>query len=166
MIFLYYYYPVRLNNSCKEEKMTLVNWKPMRDFDSMFDRMTRLLYNGYRQEMEDKDQYMADWSPVTDIYETKEDYVFKVEVPGMNKDDIKIEVKDDSLWISGERKEDMEVKKDDYHRVESRIGKFSRSFRLPSGIDQDKIKASMKNGILELQVPKPETKKPKSISIG
>ena len=146
--------------------MTLVSWKPMRDFDSMFDRMTRLLYSGYRQEMEDKDQYMSDWSPVTDIYETKDEYVFKVEVPGMNKEDVKVEVKDDNLWISGERKEEKEIKKDDYHRVESRIGKFSRSFRLPNGIDQEKIKASMNNGILELKVPKPETKKPKNISIG
>lgn len=146
--------------------MTLVSWKPMRDFDSMFDRMTRLLYSGYRQEMEDKDQYMSDWSPVTDIYETKDEYVFKVEVPGMNKEDVKVEVKDDNLWISGERKENKEIKQDDYHRVESRIGKFSRSFRLPNGIDQEKIKASMNNGILELKVPKPETKKPKNISIG
>lgn len=146
--------------------MTLVSWKPMRDFDSMFDRMTRLLYSGYRQEMEDKDQYMSDWSPVTDIYETKDEYVFKVEVPGMNKEDVKVEVKDDNLWISGERKENKEIKQDDYHRVESRIGKFSRSFRLPNGIDQEKIEASMNNGILELKVPKPETKKPKAISIG
>jgi len=146
--------------------MTLVNWKPTRDFDSMFDRMTRLLYSGYRQEMDDQDRNMSDWSPVTDIYETKDEYVFKVEVPGMKKEDVKVEVKDDNLWISGERREEKEIKKDDYHRVESRIGKFSRSFRLPSGIDQEKIKASMENGILELKVPKPETKKPKAISIG
>jgi len=145
--------------------MTLVTWRPMREFDSMFDRMNRMFGSQFHGANNEQEYAAGEWCPLTDIYETEEEYIFKVELPGMDKKDINIEVKDDVLWIRGERREDMDANKDNYHRIESRSGKFSRSFRLPRGIDQEKIKASMKNGILELKVAKPEEKKPKAISI-
>ncbi len=137
----------------------------MREFDTMFDRMNRMFGSQFHGGSNEQEYSAGEWCPLTDIYETEEEYIFKVEVPGMEKKDITIEVKDDTLWIRGERREDMEARKDNYHRTEIRTGKFARSFRLPRGIDQEKIKAAMNNGILELKVAKPEEKKPKAISI-
>ena len=145
--------------------MTLVTWRPMREFDSMFDRMNRMFGSQLHGDKNEQEYSAGEWRPLTDIYETEEEYIFKVEVPGLDKKDVTIEVKDDTLWIRGERREDVDAKKDNYHRIETRAGKFSRSFRLPRGINQEKIKATMKNGILELKVAKPEEKKPKAISI-
>jgi HSP20 family protein len=137
----------------------------MREFDSMFDRMNRMFGSQFHGDKNEQEYSAGEWCPLTDIYETEEEYIFKVEVPGLEKKDVNIEVKDDTLWIRGERREDVDAKKDNYHRIETRAGKFSRSFRLPRGINQEKIKATMKNGILELKVAKPEEKKPKAISI-
>ena len=145
--------------------MTLVTWRPMREFDSMVDRMNRMFGSQFHGDRNEQEYSAGEWCPLTDIYETEEEYIFKVEVPGLDKKDVNIEVKDDTLWIRGERREDVDAKKDNYHRIETRTGKFSRSFRLPRGINQEKIKATMKNGILELKVAKPEEKKPKAISI-
>ena len=106
-----------------------------------------------------------DWNPTTDIYETKDSYVFKIEVPGMKKDDIEIDFKENVLTISGEKKENEEVKKENYHRIESFSGSFSRSFTIPNNTDPKKIEASMREGILELKIGKAEEVKSKKIPI-
>lgn len=111
------------------------------------------------------DMSMTSWSPATDIYETKDEFVFKLEVPGMTKDDIQIEFNNETLMIKGERKEEKEVKEDDYHRIERRCGTFTRSFNLPKNIDEKKIDASIKDGVLELRLPKKEEAKIKAIPI-
>lgn len=151
--------------------MNLVTWKPMRPFGgltSMHNRINRLFEDaflrGYDADREDTDA-LTTWHPTTDIYETKDDYVFKIELPGLSKDDIKVEIKDNTLSIKGERKEEKEVKEEDYHRVERCSGTFFRSFSLPQNVDSKKTNATMKNGILELRVAKAEEAKPKSIPI-
>ena len=145
--------------------MNLVSWKPMRHFGDWFSRdkqISRLFDEAFGDTGEET---MPTWYPAADIYETKDDYVFKLEVPGLNKDDIKIELKDHTLSIKGEKKEEKEVKKDDYHRIESYSGTFSRSFALPKDIDAAKVNASLKDGVLELRVAKAEEQKPKAIPI-
>ena len=142
--------------------MNLVSWKPMRPFGDWFSRnrqISRLFDEAYGDT---DNETLPTWYPAADIYETKDDYVFKLEVPGLNKDDINIELKDNTLSIKGEKKE---VKKDDYHRIESYSGTFSRSFVLPRDIDAKKVKASMNDGVLELRVAKAEEQKPKAIPI-
>ncbi len=141
-------------------------WKPFGNLMSMHNNMSRLFNNAwYDEEEKDTDTQEATWYPITDVYETGDGYVFKMDVPGIQKEDISIEFKDGSLIVKGERKTDTEVKQEDYHRVESYNGSFYRSFRLPETIDPQKIEASMKNGILRLTIAKAEEKKPKQITI-
>jgi HSP20 family protein len=144
--------------------MTLMRWKPFGDLVSMQGRINRLFDDAFSGLGKDQENF-ADWYPATDIYETKDDYVFKLEVPGLAKDDVNVELNNNTLTIKGEKKENKEVKKDDYHRVESFNGSFTRSYTLPRNVDAKKIKANMKDGILELHIPKAEEAKPKSISI-
>ncbi|TXG61830.1 hypothetical protein EZV62_013193 [Acer yangbiense] len=96
-----------------------------------------------------------------DWKETPEAHVFKADLPGMKKEEVKVEVEDDRvLLISGERNVEKEDKNDTWHRVERSSGKFSRRFRLPENVKMDQIKALMENGVLTVTVPKQEAKKP------
>lgn len=110
-------------------------------------------------------QSAVSWYPPTDIYKTEDDYVFNVELPGLNKKDVTIEFENDTLSVKGERKKETEGEKDGYHWTERTNGKFYRAFRLPKNVDGKKINAEMKNGILQVRVPQPEQIKPRSISI-
>jgi len=154
----------KLRNFNRRCKMTLARWKPFGDLVSMHDRINRLFEDAFKGFDQSTDS-LASWYPSADIYETKDEYAFKLEVPGLSKDDVKIELNDNTLSISGEKKESNEVKKENFHRIESYSGKFSRSFSLPRNIDTKKINANMKNGVLELRIPKAEEQKTKAIPI-
>ncbi|XP_028798376.1 17.3 kDa class I heat shock protein-like [Neltuma alba] len=96
-----------------------------------------------------------------DWRETPEAHVFKADLPGLKKDEVKVEVEDDRvLQISGERNVEKEDKNDTWHRVERSSGRFMRRFRLPENVKMDQVKASMENGVLTVTVPKAEVKKP------
>ncbi len=143
--------------------MTLVRWKPFRDFLGMHDRVNRMFEDEYFGS--GSEDSVATWSPVTDIYEDADKYLIKMEVPGLSEKDVDIEVNGDVLTVQGEKKHGNEVKKENYHRIESYSGKFSRSFSIPKAVDSEKINAEMKNGILVIPIPKAEEKKAKSIPI-
>ncbi|UCH98529.1 MAG: Hsp20/alpha crystallin family protein [Candidatus Aminicenantes bacterium] len=143
--------------------MMILRWSPIKRVSCFNPFYTAPLSKDVK---EDKDNGSdISWLPAADIYDTKDDYVLKVEIPGLSKKDVKIEVENDTLSVSGERKEEKDIKEDDYRWSERRSGKFHRAFRLPKNTDAKKINASMKDGILELKVPKPEVKKPKNIPI-
>jgi len=146
--------------------MSIVRFhKPCGSMFDMYDRINKL----YEEDLmgQDKETQLSSrcWNPAADIYETKDDFVFKVELPGISKEDIKVELTGDNLSIKGERKEEKEVKKEEYHRVERYCGSFTRSFRLPKNADGQNMKAAMKEGILELRIPKMEEAKTKAIPI-
>ena len=145
--------------------MTLVRWKPYRDFYNIQERFNRLLQSDFFKDADSDDISTSAWSPATDIYETEKEYVFKLEVPGLSRDNIQIEFKQDTLIVKGERNEETEVKKEDYHRIERCCGSFTRSFHIPQNIDDKKIEATMKEGILELRIPKKEEAQTKAIPI-
>ncbi len=105
------------------------------------------------------------WMPSVDISDDKDNYYLTAELPGVDKNNIKITVKDNTLTISGERKEEKEEKDKNFYRREISYGNFIRSFELPDSIDQNKIKANYKDGILKLTIPKKEEAKPKEIEI-
>ena len=142
--------------------MMTLKWSPINKVD-FFHPFVNSCCQESQQEKDNS--AMVSWFPTTDIYDTAEDYVLKMEIPGLAKQDVKIEVENDTLSVSGERKEEKEVKEDDYHWSERRSGKFHRAFRLPRQINAQKINASMKDGILELRIPKPEERKPQNIPI-
>ena len=105
------------------------------------------------------------WAVALDVVEEKEQYVLKADLPGINKEDIKVTVENGILTITGERKSETEQKDKQYHRVEREFGRFTRSLNLGAHVDTSKIKANYKDGVLELVVPKSEETKPKTIDI-
>jgi len=137
----------------------------MSDLTTLHDRINRLFENSYFGNSERESDAVANWYPPTDIIETKDNYILKLEVPGMKKEDVNIELKANVLTIKGERKEQKEIKEESYHRIESFSGAFSRSFSLPDNIDSQNVSASMKDGVLELKIAKAEDKKSKNIAI-
>lgn len=107
----------------------------------------------------------GNWYPAVDIYETETEIVLQVEVPGMTKDQVNVEVDDGTLHLRGERKIEKDVKKESYHRVERIYGIFQRSFALPDTVDPDKVRATLVDGVLEIRIGKREQAKPKQIQV-
>ena len=106
-----------------------------------------------------------EFSPTVDIYEEDKDVVVRADLPGVKKGDIAIDVSDNLLTISGEKRHEDKVEKKDYYRYESTYGKFSRSFELPGGMDMEKAKAHFEDGVLEIRVPKSDEAVQKSRTI-
>ena len=105
------------------------------------------------------------WSPLVDVFEDGDAIVIKTDLPGVNQDEIDIEMVNDTLTIRGERKFDDEARRDKYVRVERQYGAFQRSFTIGVPVEPDKIKAVYKNGILELTLPKAEITKPRKVQV-
>ncbi|MGB2696509.1 MAG: Hsp20/alpha crystallin family protein [Candidatus Zixiibacteriota bacterium] len=147
--------------------MALVRWRPFRDLVSIQDEMNRLFndFFGRVPSRFEGDLSASEWNPSVDISETKDEIVVKAEVPGMKKDDIKINLQDNVLTLKGERKQEKEEKETNFYRMERCYGSFTRSFNLPTMVQADKIKASYKDGILNITLPKAEEVKPKQIPI-
>ena len=146
--------------------MELVRWNPHRGMLNLNDRFGSLfgnfLYPSLRHGNWEADR---DWNPVVDIYEAEGSYVITAEIPGVDKKDIAIDVEDRVLTLRGERSAGSEADEDSYYRRERWHGKFERSFSLPADVDADKIDASFKDGVLKLEIPKPEERKPKQITV-
>jgi HSP20 family protein len=100
-----------------------------------------------------------------DLVEEGDQYVLRADLPGLSEDDVKVELEDNVLTISGERKSEHEDRDAGYYRIERATGAFSRSLTLPEGIDPDGIQASFDRGVLEVRVPKPEERKPRRVAI-
>jgi len=105
------------------------------------------------------------WSPLVDVYEDADAIVIRTDLPGVNQDDIDIEMNNDMLTIRGERKFDDEARRDNYVRVERQYGAFQRTFTIGIPVEPDKIRAVFKNGILELTLPKAEITKPRKVQV-
>ena len=141
-------------------------WDPLRDLSSIQEKMNQLFEDTLSRTRGREEGLAAGmWAPAVDIYETSESVVVKAELPGLTKEQVGIEVKDGVLTLKGERKVEREVKEENYHRVERAYGTFQRSFSLPASVDQEKIGATLKDGVLEVTLPKKEQAKPKQISV-
>jgi len=146
--------------------MNIIRWNPMGDMNSTRHRINRLFEDFfYPMSREDSEPGLWSWNPVADIYELDDHFVIKAELPGVDKKDIEIDVKDGVLTLKGERSYNNEETEDKYYRKESTYGKFERSFTLPGNVNAGHIKAEYKNGVLKIEVPKPEDHKPKRITI-
>ena len=141
--------------------MAIIRW---RNLDHLRNEMDRMYDRHYRSTQEDAEN-ICDCYPMVDIKEIKDDFVVTAEVPGVSKEDIKINFTDDTLTIQGEKKEEDRVDENTYHRVERSYGKFYRSFTFPGNVAGDKIKAAYKDGVLSVTLPKKEEVKPKEIAI-
>ena len=144
----------------------LPQWDPFAQIPSLQQEMDRL-FSQYLRRIGREEEALAPgaWAPVVDIYETDEKMVIKAELPGLKKEDIDIEVRDNTLTLKGERKFEKEIKQENHHRVEWAYGSFQRSLPLPSTIKQEAIEATFKDGILEVSLPKAEETEPEQIRI-
>ena len=145
--------------------MSLIRWNPTRELNRMHDDLNRLFGGLFTGDPLETSFARGAWEPVVDISETPESYVVTAELPGLTKDDVNINYEDGILTIRGEKKQEKEEKRKNYHRVERSFGVFERSFRVPSRVLVDKIEAKFKDGVLNLMLPKAEEVRPKEIPI-
>lgn len=141
--------------------MGLVRWTPWQELEHMQRQLSRVLDDFHSPVSTE----YGEWVPTVDIRETDEAILVQAELPGIEKKDVHLEVKDRTLTISGERKYEKEVKEENVHRIERSYGRFVRSFSLPNNVDTTKVDASMKNGVLEVRLPKTEGAKARTVDI-
>ena len=141
--------------------MNLTVWDPFREMEALLDRYSRSARK--TMAVEDGAVEAGDWMPSVDISETDSDFAVKAELPGVDKDDVKVMLDNGVLTIKGEKKS--EVKDEKRHRLECVYGSFVRSFTLPQYVDAEKLQAKYKDGILSLTIPKLEMAKPKQIEV-
>ena len=152
--------------------MALIRWKPGRgispfgDLLGIQDEINRLFdVTLGRHPFERIGLLEGEWAPAIDIVEDENKIVVKAELPGMTEKDIDVSILSDTLTIKGEKKKEEEKKEKHYHRLERTYGAFHRTVTLLSSVASEKAKASFKNGILEIEMPKKEEAKPKQIKV-
>ena len=152
--------------------MTLVRWTPSHavptfpsDLFGLQSELNRMFDGLFHGDREETDVRGSTWKPAVDIVENDDEYVAKVELPGVNKDDVKITMENNILTLRGEKSQETKEKSSNYHRVERYYGSFRRSFELPGGVKNDKIDAEYKDGILTIRMPKEEEAKTRLIEV-
>ncbi len=146
--------------------MELMRWSPMRglfgrrnSIDNFFDAFF------YPSHKAAESEGLWNWNPAVDIFEEQDNIVIKAELPGVSKEGISVDVKGRVLTLKGERSIDNEVKEEKYYRRERTYGRFERAFTLPVDADPDAVKAEYSDGVLKITVPKPESHKPRQITV-
>jgi HSP20 family protein len=146
--------------------MTIVRWEPLREFRTLQNEMNRLFNTVFDAPSPANGNTMRRWMPAMDLVESGDHFVLRADLPGLSEEDVKIELEDTTLTISGERAAEHESKDEGYYRLERAFGAFSRTLQLPKGIDPEAVAASFDRGVLEVRIPKPEERKPRRIEIG
>lgn len=146
--------------------MNLTKWDPLSELEAMSSHLNRIFGRAAVPGGAGHDMLkMADWTPSVDISETDKEFVIKAEIPGVKKEDVKVTIESGMLTIKGERKMEKEEKGKKFHRVERSYGSFVRSFRIPDGVDESKVKAEFKDGVMNVALPKSEKAKSKALEI-
>ncbi len=145
--------------------MAVNRWDPFRDLNSLQERMNRLFEDANRGWRADEPSATTSWSPAVDIYETESEIIVQAEVPGMERKDIELTLENNVLTLKGERRFEKEGKDENYHRIERSYGSFSRAFSIPAMVDEKKIQADYKEGVLAIILPKKEKARAKQINI-
>jgi len=152
--------------------MNLIRWqRPVLTPWSNFGRLSDLrdeidrLFEAPLAERARSSNLLSGWTPALDVYEQKENFILKAELPGMRKEDITVSLHDGSVSISGERKSDTKHEDSEVYRAERFFGRFQRTVTLPAPVAADKVKAQYKDGVLTVTLPKTEEAKPKQIDV-
>ena len=143
--------------------MVVTRWEPLKDLMALQERMNKLFDETFTRGAQDVD--VGVWSPAVDIMEQGDEIIIKMEIAEVDQKAIEIKVEENVLTIKGERQLEQGTKREDYVRLERPYGTFSRSFSLPNTVDRGKVKASHKDGILRVVLPKKEETKPKQIKV-
>lgn len=136
----------------------LTRWRPFAELEDLrgrIDRMSTDIENGEARR----------WNLALDVIERDDKYVLRANIPGIKPDEVKIEVEDDVLTVSGEHEESEEERKGNYVRRERRYGSFSRSVTLPKGVTADEVEARIQDGVVEVSIPKPQKEERKAVTI-
>lgn len=147
---------------------SLVRWQPFQELTSLQRQMNRLFESfGGRTSLTPFEEDLSAWEfgPPVDIIEDEQKLTFKVEVPGIEEKDIKVEVENNVLTVRGERKLEKDIKEENFRRMERHYGAFARSFSLPPSVDAEKIEANYNDGVLAIQMPKRAEAKPRQIKV-
>jgi len=145
---------------------TLSRWEPLREFAQLQDAMNHLFDDrAPRWPWRSESQALSAWTPAVDVYEDPEHLRLTADLAGLDPKDVDIRIENNVLSLQGERKIQKEEKQENYHRIETRYGTFSRTFTLPTSVDGDKVRAEFKNGLLNIYLPKREESKPKQIKV-
>ncbi|MBL0699559.1 MAG: Hsp20/alpha crystallin family protein [Desulfosarcina sp.] len=146
--------------------MELTRWNRLGDLPVLQDRINRMFNDTFFKGGAANDELTGhSWNPVVDIIDNDESIVIKADLPGVDKKNISIDYKDRVLTLKGERVDDNEIKEENYYKRERVRGSFMRSFTLPASVTADKISADYEEGVLKIEIPKPEEQKPNQITI-
>ena len=146
--------------------MELMKWTPTMDLFNAHSRFNSLWDQFFASGPTSASrESLWNWNPAVDVYENDDAIVVKAELPGVDKDKIAVDIQGRTLTLKGERSSENEVKEENYYRKERVHGRFERSFALPADVDPDSVKAQFKDGVLTIEVPKPEDRKPKQITV-
>jgi HSP20 family protein len=147
--------------------MPIVRWEPLRELSSLQGEMNRLFNTVFDAPSgAGASTTMRRWMPAMDLVEGDDHFVLRADLPGLSEDDVKIELEDGTLTVSGERKAEHPSRSEGFVRVERAFGSFSRSLSLPKGTDPEGVSADFDRGVLEIRIPKPEERKPRRVEIG
>jgi len=141
----------------------LTRWNPFRELVDVRDDFDRIVDKLFKPEADFWEGHTK--APLVDVYEEDGKLVMKAELPGLTKKDIDISISDDAITLSGKKQDVKEVKKDNFYRKEIREGSFMRTLPLPYAIDRDKVKASYKEGVLEIILPRSAEEKTKELKV-
>jgi len=142
---------------------SLSRWEPFRDLTDIQQEMNRLFDDSFGRPAASTAERM--WLPLCEMYETKDDLNVTFELPGLREKDVNVSITGDVLMVKGERKWEKELEEESYHRLERAYGKFERTVPLPLPVQADKVKATYRDGVLEIKLPKAEEVKSKHIKI-
>jgi HSP20 family protein len=143
--------------------MELVRWEPFAGLGNVHSVFRNLFDDNFGRSWGEPS--LSKWYPAVDVLESKDSYLIRAELPGLKKEDIKVEVKDGTLVLSAERKSEKPAEGVEYRHLERVNAKFWRSFSLPETVKHDGIEATYKDGVLEINVPKAEEAKPRQIEV-
>ena len=143
--------------------MALVKYNPLRELRGMQAQMNRILNISWDHELAGENLNDGIWQPDVDIYETEDSIVIKADVPDVERKDIEVRIEDNTLILKGERRQEDDVRKESYHRIERYFGSFQRSFNLPTTVKQDNVSAVCERGVLTITLHKKEETMPKQI---
>ncbi len=144
--------------------MNLTRWNPFQELEDMSARLNRLLTQTPSRSIGDVEAF-ADWAPAVDVEETEKEYLVKADLPAVKKEDVKVAVENGTLSIEGERTQEKEEKNRKLHRIERSYGKFVRRMAVPNDIDESRIAAEFKDGVLSVHLPKQPNGKSKTIDV-
>jgi len=145
--------------------MALIRWEPVREIGTIQNEMNRLFNSFFDTPTHSNGATARRWIPAMDLVETEDAYVLSADLPGLSESDVSIEVEDNVLTVSGERKAEHEDRKAGYYRVERSYGSFRRALTLPEGVDPEAVTATFDKGVLQVTVPKPEQQAPRKVQI-